>query len=601
MTQFLLAKVLRGGVRSTYCRLACAALALLITATMVAPANAEDRAVILSINDVYRLHGADDGAAGGMPRVRALRAELEEAHPDLLFLHAGDFLSPSFLGRTYRGEQMIDLMNVMDGVARAASHDPHMFAAFGNHEFDDTHCSKPGPLPALVEASEFTWLASNLDFARCEPLAGLAGHDNIAASTIVESGGLQVGLYSVTLSRDKYAAIVDDPMSVSCTEVAHLRAAGADVVVALTHLSWQDDLALLGQAPDGTDIAASERACTDAPDLVIGGHDHTSLALPSRAPRLFKADADAVSAWVVEIARADDGELTISGNLVYLDENRPVDPLAERLADMWTARHDEQYCARDCISRDGDDLRACLALATGGACLAQQIARTDARIETEELRNRSDETGFGNWVADAVREAGNAEVGFINAGGIRLNYSLPAGTMITRRHLEEMFPFKNKLAVRDVPAGTLWAAMEVALARRGEGAWAHFSGMAVRVQVSDDGRRLSELVIRRADGSLLEVTPDTQETVSVASISFVLANGDRHGFDLCPDIDDIWACKDALEDAPHWPLEGDGADLSGFVRLQLLQIPDGDGLQLTTDGRLCDPTDSICLIDAWAG
>ncbi len=578
---------------------AVALAALSSTGDATEPVSAGGTATILAINDVYRLNGADDGASGGMPRVRALRKRLEQDAPDLLFLHAGDFLAPSFLGRLYKGEQMVDLMNVMDGSPTRGTIDERMFAAFGNHEFDDTHCTKQGPLGRLVEMSEFRWIASNLDFSRCEGLSHIAGAPNLISSRIVESGGLRIGLYGLTLARSKYADIVTDPQEVSCREVKALRAEGADAVVALTHLTWQTDLQLLGFGPDGRDLAPADMACAERPDIVIGGHDHINMALPSRGPRLFKADADAVSAWVVRLTKSADGGVSIDAGLVMLTGDSPRDPLAQRLADQWTLRHDERFCTADCIGREGDDLSSCRSLIANGACLAQRIARTNAPIETEELMNRSFETGFGDWVADEVRAAGGAEVAFLNAGGIRLNYNLPAGTMITRKHLEEMFPFANKLAVREVQGAVLWHAMTKALQARGEGAWGHVSGLAARFAVEDGEQELAELLVRRADGSLLEITPETQETVSLASVSFVLANGDGHGFDLCPEIDDVWACKDEIEDAPNWPLEGDGTDLSGFVRLKLLELGEDPGLDLATDGRLCDPTDSGCLIDAW--
>lgn len=592
-----LADTAAAGIGGRLLRLLASTLLALAIASEAA--RADGTATLLAVNDVYRLNGADDGAAGGMPRVRALRAELERSAPDLLFLHAGDFLSPSFLGRTYEGAQMIDIMNIMDGTPEIGRHDARMFVTFGNHEFDDTHCTRQGPLADLVGASEFTWLAGNLDFTGCAPLSALGTSANVAENAVVEAGGLRLGLYSLTIARSEYSDIVLDPVSVSCAQVADLRARGVDAVVALTHLAWADDLALLGLRPDGAEIAVADRACADAPDIVVGGHDHTSMALPSRRPRLFKADADAVSAWVIRLTKSGSASLAVEAELVSLDDSRPADPLAQRLADMWIERHDERFCLRDCIGRDGDTLTACLRQAANGACLTGAVARAASRIETEELVNRSLETGFGDWLADRVREIGGVEVALVNAGAIRLNYNLPPGTDITRRHLEEMFPFANRIVVRAVPGYMIWSAMVKALAARGEGAWLHFSGMAVNVAVADGLSRLDEILVRRANGALLPVGPDTLDLVTVASLSFVLADGDGHGFALCPDLGDPWACKAMLEEKPQWPLEGDGADLAGFVRRELLKLGTDPGLKLATDGRLCEPTSSDCLIDRW--
>ncbi len=563
------------------------------------PSAAAGKAVILSINDVYRLKGVDEGRAGGMARVRALRAELERDSPDLLFLHGGDFLSPSFLGRTFKGRQMVDLMNLMDGDFRRGALDPRMFVAFGNHEFDDTHCRKSGPLPDLVAQSEFTWLASNLDFNGCEKLAGLANSDRIETTHLIDSGGLRVGLYGLTLSNPKYADIVSDPLKVSCAQAKTLRAQGADVVVALTHLNWRADLELLGLGPDGKALPEAQRACTDVPDLIIGGHDHNNLAMPATAPRLFKADADAVTAWVVEISRAADGTLTVSGTLRRLDESVAPDPAINRLADQWIARHEERMCMRDCMGLRGKELKSCRAQVSNGQCLDTEIARTNSLIETEEIRNRSFETGFGDWVADRVREAGKADVAFLNSGGFRLNYDIAEGTIVRRRHLAQMFPFSNKLAVREVTGADLWTAMAHALSKRGEGAWAHFAGLAVQLHVVDGKQTLKRMAVQRNDGTVVQVTADSAERFTLASVSFVLANGDGHGFSLCPGVDSVWDCKDQIEGAPSWPLEGPGADLPGFLEMKLNELGTDPGLTLKTDVRLCDPDQDGCLIDRW--
>lgn len=564
------------------------------------PASAQDakKAVILSINDVYRIGGINEGRQGSMARVRALRAELEATTPDLLFLHGGDFLSPSFLGRTYRGAQMIDLMNVMDGNPAVGLQDDRMFVVFGNHEFDDSHCSKKGPLPDLVAKSEFTWLAANLDFSKCEPLSGLVGSPQIAPSRIVESGGVKIGLYGVTLSRSKYHQIVSDPQEVSCQTVAALRAKGVDAVVAVTHLSFRSDLKLLGLGADGKPLAPGSVGCAHKPDIVVGGHDHVAMALPTEAPRLFKADADAVTAWVIELSPGGSGGVEITSRLVALNETRPQDPLAQRLTRNWQLRHDERFCAADCASKPKDESRQCRKQVNDGACLTQPIAKATSRIDTEEIANRSLETGFGNWVADQVRAAGQVDVAFINAGAIRLNYNIEKGTIVRRRHLEEMFPFKNKLVVRQVPGRVVWTALEQAFKSRGEGGWAHFSGIALK-RPGAAGKAFERVLVRRAGGDIIEIGPDSDQMVTIASLSFVLANGDKHGFDLCPGTGDMWACKGELEKAPNWPAGARGEDLADFVRIALKDADRGAGTGFQTDGRICEGKMTQCLIDQW--
>ena len=555
------------------------------------------KAVILSINDVYQIEGVSGGRSGGLARVRALRAELEKATPDLLFLHAGDFLSPSFIGRMFSGAQMIDLMNLMDGNPAAGSLDGRMFVAFGNHEFDATNCNRAGPLSKLVTASEFNWLAANLDFAKCERLSALKSSPKISANQIRDSGGLKMGLFGLTVANPDYAPIVADPVKVACEQVEDLRRRGADVVVALTHLPFGTDLELLGRRPDGRELES--RRCNSAPDLVIGGHDHDNMALPSAAPRLFKADADAQSAWVVEIEKSSD-ELRITGRLVRLDEKRVPDPLIHRITNHWLKLHDERYCLNDCVTKSQPSARAaCLKAVEDGTCLKESYVKAASMIETEEITNRSFETGFGNWLADQIRSAGNTDVAFINSGSIRINQDLPAGTVLTRRHLEMIFPFRSKLVVREVAGRDLWRAMEHSVTKRGEGAWAHFSGMAVQLAAPGSINKIARIKVRRAEGSVVDIAPDSTATFKIASIAFVLANGDGHGFTACAAGETVAQCSDTIDAAPAWPLEGEGADIGGLVRVRLRALDQQRGLVATVDRRLCDRGQQDCLIAKW--
>lgn len=573
--------------------------ASLVLLCVPAAARSKGKAVILGINDVYRIEGVEDGQAGGMARVRALRAQLERSAPDMLFLHAGDFLSPSLLGRTYAGAQMIDVMNVMDGNPAAGAFDRRMLVTFGNHEFDDTHCGRDGPLARLIAASEFTWLTSNLDFSRCERLRPLAGIPNIAASQIVASGGLRIGIFAVTLAYPSYAAVVQDPIASACRQIAELRAKGVDVVVGLTHLKWRVDLELLGLGPEGRPLATGDRTCHVAPDLIIGGHDHEHMALPSASPRLFKADADAVSAWVVEIEKGGRGELRIKGRLEQLDHRRAPDPLVHRVAAHWLREHDERYCLGKCLGLAGDAQKACLKHVDNGACLKQAFVRAATPVDTEEHVNRSYETGFGDWIADQVREAGRADVAFLNAGSIRINHNLPAGTVITRRHLEQMFPFKARLVVREVSGQTLWRALEHAVEQRGEGPWAHFSGMAVQLAEAGQAQKVAKALVRRRDGSVVEIGPRSNDRFTVASAPFVLADGDGHGFGLCPEGTGVPKCIEALEADPRWPAGGEEGEITGLVAARLSALEPARGLVLKIDRRLCDRGQTDCLIAKW--
>ena len=132
----------------------------------------EREVVVLAINDVYRIEGVEGRRQGGMSLVRALRRQLEHQAPDLLFLHAGDFLFPSLLSQWTKGAHMVEMMNALDGTPGVD--DPRMFVVFGNHEFDKSKQKHAALLQARIDQSEFQWLGANIRFSQEEgTLSGL--------------------------------------------------------------------------------------------------------------------------------------------------------------------------------------------------------------------------------------------------------------------------------------------------------------------------------------------------------------------------------------------------------------------------------------------
>ncbi|MDQ6611689.1 MAG: metallophosphoesterase, partial [Gemmatimonadota bacterium] len=101
----------------------------------------------LLVNDVYVADPLRDGS-GGLARVAALRDSIERAtRSRVIFVLAGDVLSPSLLGKWYGGAQMVAAFN-------AARLD---FATFGNHEFDGSRAN----LLSRVAESRFVWMSGN--------------------------------------------------------------------------------------------------------------------------------------------------------------------------------------------------------------------------------------------------------------------------------------------------------------------------------------------------------------------------------------------------------------------------------------------------------
>ena len=199
----------------------------------------------LQLNDVYSLVPID--GLGGLARVATLKQQLAAAGRTPFLVMAGDFLGPSVASSVFKGEQMIAALN-------AAGLD---LATLGNHEFD----FGDDVLIQRMREARFEWVVSNvIDTNTGQPIGG-------AAPYLVKTfGALKVGFLGLCLNTDeitpdklKHSRIVD-PLAAAGQYLPILKREGATVIVAVTHLTFATDRALVEKFPEI--------------DLVIGGHEH---------------------------------------------------------------------------------------------------------------------------------------------------------------------------------------------------------------------------------------------------------------------------------------------------------------------------------------
>jgi 5'-nucleotidase len=199
----------------------------------------------LQINDVYTVEPTD--GLGGLARVATEKKQLAAAGHSPFLVIAGDFLSPSVASSVFKGEQMIAELN-------ATGLD---VATIGNHEFD----FGDDVLIRRMREARFTWVVSNVVDAKTgEPIG------NAVPYLVKTFGTLKVGfiglcLNTLEVSGDKLTHTrIIDPIVAAKKYVPVLKQQGAQVVVAVTHLSYLTDRAMVEALPQI--------------DLVIGGHEH---------------------------------------------------------------------------------------------------------------------------------------------------------------------------------------------------------------------------------------------------------------------------------------------------------------------------------------
>ncbi len=504
---------------------------------------------ILAINDVYRAEGLDKGTLGGLARVRTLRKQLLEEGEQVLFLHAGDFLQPSFSSRVNQGVAMIDVMNRLDGPNQIF--DGNMIVTFGNHEFDKSKMKYLLRLQQRIDESEFTWLDSNINWLRDEKF-GVIHSSKLQKWLIKDISGIKVGLYSLTtdMAKPAYIASFDNPIEVTKHFVPFLKSQGAQIVIALTHQRLSDDKKILN-------LEQKYR-----PDLVFGGHEHYRQLEQINGKWIVKADADALSAAVIDVSLDSDGIINILPVFIELDETTDKDLYLHQEIKNWLQKTSVKYCQK--IKQDSN-------------CLKEAYGSTKVKLIAEESEIRRFETNMGNYIADTAKQefkVCDADISLINSGSIRLNHNIAANSNITRKHLEGMFPYPSNLQLIKINGKILRKMLTHTIDKwTANGHWLLVSG--IKYIHNPENQSFSQL--RWSDNNQA-ISDDETFTVIVPKY-LIDKHTDHDGYDM---IDESMI-QDCVKN---------GSDLKKLLITRIKNTP--NGIDPKVDGRICNVLRSNC-------
>ncbi|HKQ99285.1 MAG TPA: bifunctional UDP-sugar hydrolase/5'-nucleotidase [Pyrinomonadaceae bacterium] len=373
------------------------------------------RVTLLQLNDVYQISAVDKGTRGGLARVATLRKQVMAESPNTLFLLGGDTIAPSVASNIFKGQQMINVWNMI-GLD---------FAVLGNHEFD----FGPQVLQDRIKESRFTWLATNvIDKKSGKPFADTPPY------VIREIGGAKIGFFGLlTPDTAQFSSVGPDvtfldPCETARKIVPEMRTKGAQVVVAITHLAMREDKQVARCAPI---------------DVIIGGHEHEMLeSLSGRTP-IFKWGADAR-----DLGRIDLNIKLPSGELESIDWTA-IPVTSEVKDDPQSAALIADY--ENKVSADVD----------------RSIGSTRVALDARGEMNRSRETNLGSYIADAYRKALKADVALFNGGSIRAGKVLSPGPL-SKRDVMAILPYENPIVKIEVTGATLRAALEHGVSRSAE-------------------------------------------------------------------------------------------------------------------------------------
>lgn len=459
------------------------ALAFLATAPAIGGAQSFDdpatprgaaQVTILQINDVYSTVPVD--GLGGLARVATIKKQIAASGRTPLLMIGGDFLSSSVASTVFRGEQMIEALN-------AAGLD---VATLGNHEFD----FGLDMLLTRMRQAKWQWVIANLVDARTGRLIGDA-----PPYVIRTVGTLKVGIIGLCITTDGMASPLVrervqtiDALEAAARYLPDMKRDGADIIVALTHLPFAVDRALAERFPEI--------------DVVVGGHEHFPIAAVAGRTLISKAGSEARYVARIDLEKRSAAPPDRYYELIPVTAAITDDPAAAEVINAWEAR----------LGREMDVV----------------VGATRAPLDAVDVRLRASETNVGNLLADAMRQHAQADVGLVNAGGIRGNRLYPAGDL-TRRTLLQLHPFSNVVCKVEVTGATLLRALEHGAARLplAAGQFAQVSGVSYRVVTSAPaGGRVRDA---RVNGAPL----DPIERYTLALPDYLLRGGD--GYDMFAD------------------------------------------------------------------
>ena len=536
MRDFRLLRIGLGTTRTAIGPAAIAAAAIALAACalstlVLVPAHAEPFTVtFIHVNDWDRM-GGDNGRGGAARIAAAVKAERARAEAEgglAVATFGGDMISPSVMSGIDRGAHMIDLANAV-GIDLAVP---------GNHEFD----FGPEVLRARLAESDAVWLAGNIDYR------GLRGFPGTRATTMIEKAGYRLGFLglltpdTVEISAAGENVTFLPQAEIAASLAAELRAAGADLVIALTHNRTSEDMDLLRRVRDI--------------DIVLGGHDHELTAWYDGRQAILKAGSQGRYAGILR--------LTLDRIEALPDRNSPdavpgaspgavenavpgASPGAVEAANAeggagnrsrvtWTPNYDLRSTAG--VEPDPDVAAMVAAYeAQLDRELGQVIGRTETELDTRGPVVRRGEAAFGNLLADALIAATGADVAITNGGGIRGGRVYPPGSELTPRMLISELPFGKATVVLALTGAQLREALEngVSRAEESDGRFPQVAGVRFAFDARrPPGSRITRIEVGRGAAVGVEAAPGgavplyPARTYTVATNDFMHTGGDGY-------------------------------------------------------------------------
>ena len=424
-------------------------------------------ATLLYFHDAHEIGPVLSGGQdrGGVARLATAIDTVRAENPATSVVFGGDLAGGTLFGGLYKGFPMVEAFNTI-GVD---------LANFGQHDFDFGVQNAR----ALVAASDFRWITSNLVDGEGEPFV------DGGTWAVQQVGKVRVGFVGLTDAIETTSASDQldelDAIESARSAVEEMTASQkVDVVVAVTQHPMEENRELARAVPEIDAIFGEEMAEYDS--VVQWEGDVPLMASEGNMGSLIRLDIT-----------KERGEHAVTPSVVEVDHTVAPDPELRAMEERYAAEMEEN--------------------------LSTVLATVETPLLNPEHASRRRETALGNFVADGFRAYHGTQIGWMNGGGIRAE---APGPDFTTRDAYAIAPFDNKVMAVQVSGAGLVQALEQAVAKVDTlgGGFPQVSGMSYAYSpTAPVGSRVSDV---RVAGEPI----DPAATYSTAVTNYVVGGGD---------------------------------------------------------------------------
>ncbi len=454
------------------------------------------------------------GAARLLTAINQTRDALKAQNKNVILLNGGDNFQGSLFYTTYKGAAEAEALNAMKFDAMTV----------GNHEFDDSD----DVLATFLDKIQFPVVTANV-----VPSAAAKIGNRIKPSLVLTVGGQKIGIVGAVTNDTAEIAnpgpnitIADDVAKIT-EAVQGLKAQGVDKIIALTHVGYPRDLAMIAKIPDV--------------DVVVGGHTHTLLSNVAKgAEGPYPTWSDNPGGYKVPVVQAYQYSKYLGDIKIVFDDNGVVKSAeGEPILMDKSITPDPAFLARVAeLKKPIEDMKKKI------------VGASDAVIDGDRRVCRAKECSMGNLVADAMlaRTKGQGiTIAIQNGGGLRA--SIDAGE-VTQGEVVSVLPFQNTLATFELTGADIVKALESGVSQIDDGAgrFPQVAGLKYSFDKSKPaGSKVSDVQVKDGDKF---VAIDPAKSYGVATNNFMRAGGDgyavfksggKNAYDYGPDLADVTA------------------------------------------------------------